>query len=86
MKKTIKLGSRKIVLGAKYQDKVHSIKGVATAATQHLNGCDQVCLERIDNDDRLTETWFDITQIEGIKVKKKETGGPRSTPPSRHHG
>lgn len=76
------------LLGKKVRCIVSGFEGIATAVHNFLNGCERVTVQQaVDKDGKLPEEkWFDVDQVEvigdGVKVKRKETGGPvSSTPP-----
>ena len=73
-----------VELGETYRDKIHGIKGVATAATEYLTGCTRILLEKI-KDDTIVEYWIDETRLEGCGLPEPEPkdGGPGAIPPSR---
>ncbi len=75
-----------IELGKKYRDIIHGTEGIATCLSKYLTGCDQVRLERLNNDGDIVEMWFDITQLEGVRVapKDRKPGGPQSHAPAQH--
>lgn len=70
----------KIELGKKYRDTIHGFEGIATSQQAYLTGCDRVYLEFM-TDNEIKGSWFDITQIEGVKLSKADTkpGGGFST-------
>lgn len=63
--------AKKLQLGKKYRDTIHGFEGVATCQQIHLTGCDRVYLE-IMKDGEIKGSWFDITQLEGVMVSKKD--------------
>lgn len=72
-----------IKLGNKYEDKIHGLTGTATAITEYLTGCTQVCLEYLSGGD-IKISWFDVTAIKDValKPKEKKAGGPgKHAPP-----
>lgn len=80
----------KVELGKKYRDKLHKIKGVATAICKYLTGCDYVCLEYIKDDGtgpEVKELWLDVVRLEEIAppvVKKPDAqADTRSVIPRR---
>ena len=76
-----------ITLGNMYREKVHGRMGIATAVCYYLTGCTQVCLERLDKDEKVVNMWIDITGLDEVKVSKEEdkNGGPQKHPPSRNN-
>ena len=74
----------KIKLGNRYRDTIHGFEGVAISQTTYIAGCDRVCLEFM-KDGEIKASYFDITQLEGVKItpKQNKPGGPRPVPPAR---
>ena len=75
-----------VTLGKKYRDVIHGFEGIATQHIRYISGCDRVFLEVCNKEKaELNGIWVDITQIEGVRVVKKDTkpGGPQPEPPSR---
>lgn len=75
--------AKTVVLGEKYTDTVTGIKGVATVVYVHLTGCDQVCLDYV-NDGKQTYLVVDATRLHEITpAANPRAGGPGLPPPSR---
>lgn len=85
----------KVTLGSRYKDKIHGIKGVATARTEYLTGCTRVALEYVEGG-KIEVVWFDEPQLELVEERKeaspqpkaeetakKDRGGPGVVAPSR---
>ena len=83
-----------IKLGSKVRDNIAGFRGIATAFTYYLHGCNQVCItpDKVGKDGNVIEGhWFDEQRIKiikemGPKVEDHSTaraGGPQATPPGR---
>jgi len=69
-----------IILGKMYSHATLDITGRATAYTEYLTGCNQVCLERLLAG-KVQHDWFDETNIRGVeKTAESDPGGPPSAP------
>lgn len=77
-----------VKMGERYTENVHGREGVVTAVCYYVTGCTQVCLERLDKDNKVYEIWADITRLEKVVVSKKEQklGGPQSHPQMNNEG
>jgi len=81
-----------IELGQKVKCTITGFTGIATAKIEYLNGCIQFCVKpRIKaKDNTMPEgRYIDVDQLkvvgEGVKAKKKETGGEMSDLPSANY-
>ncbi len=85
----------KIELGATYEDVVFKIKGIATAHTRYLTGCDRVALDYVKEGEVKTY-WADVSMLKRISgptravakamkasAAKDDLGGPGAVAPSR---
>jgi hypothetical protein len=74
-----------VKLGLEYVDRITGFKGVATARTQYLEGCDRILLEAKKTDNDIVNNWFDVTRLLGILSNEAEIkpGGPGPTAPRR---
>lgn len=82
-KRTVKY---KFPLGVKLRDRVSDFEGIAIARYEYLNGCIRYALGGKKEGDKLPEFVFDEAQLEEVqaepvKVKAKDTGGPRDHTP-----
>lgn len=60
-----------ITLGSTMKDKITGFKGVVTAYTQYITGCNQVLLQpRVKNDGGYEDScWFDEQRCEPVGTK-----------------
>lgn len=79
----------KFQLGDKLKDRITGYEGLVTARHQYLNGCKRYTLDRpLDKDGKVQEAqWFDEAILsfidEGIKIEKKNVGGPQTGKPPK---
>lgn len=79
----------KFNLGNNLKDAVTGYQGICTARHEYLNGCIRYTLARpLDKDGKVQEDhWFDEAVLsfvdEGLKIKKKDVGGPQTSQPPR---
>lgn len=86
----------KVELGDEVKDLVSGFRGIATASSSYLNGCDRIHVQPpIKKDGKHPDgLWVDEPQLKVLKKKKvviklekdpvtkvRKTGGPRINPP-----
>jgi len=78
--------AKKIKLGDKVKDTITGFEGIAIGVTNWLNGCARWCVssQKVTDDGKLIELWFDEERLTGVKAKKP--GGPRNDPGRRTTG
>lgn len=59
-------------MGDEVQDVVNKKKGIVTGYTGFLWGCQQVCVSRLDKDEKDDSCWLDIARVKVIKRDKIE--------------
>lgn len=85
--------SVEIELGATYEDVAFKIKGIATAHTRYLTGCDRVALDYV-KDGEVKTYWADVSMLKRVsgptkvvakamKAATADRGGPGAVAPSR---
>ena len=81
-----------IKLGSKVKDKVTGYTGIATAATEYLQGCRRIAVQTkgLHEGKTVEADWFDEPQLLLIKenvieeVEDKENGGPAYLVPPKN--
>ncbi len=63
-----------VKFGKSYEDTVLGRKGIATAQVKNTNGIDEVCLQRLDNNNEKKEFWVSIENLKGPAIKPLKGG------------
>lgn len=78
-----------IKLGDKVCDKITGLVGVATARTEHLNGCIRYAIQPpVDKEGKMQDIWvvdeqqIEVVKEEAFKAKPTKTGGPNVRVPA----
>ena len=78
------MGVFKHEMGVEVESRVAGIKGIITARSENLYGCNRYYIQpKIGKDGKVPDSWWvdedDVKVIgEGVTAKKKDTGGPMS--------
>lgn len=80
-----------IKLGSRVRDTITGHVGITTGRTEWTYGCTRYCVEaeRLTDDGKAIEPWFDEQRLETVEEKEPEVsaesiapiGGPRDNPP-----